>query len=769
MPSPPDAERIECRPSPGAPESDQMRPQTRPGRPGVACRREGSSLGNRDKSGIAVPAAGVAELSAAQRTLVAAYVVAGFCYLAWRPGTFNPDALVFSAAVYAVEMFGFVASLLHLLTCWRLRRRAPLPVPANATVAVLVPTIDEPVEMVRRTLMAAQRMKHAHEVWLLDDGHRPEMQVLAEELGCRYLARGTRHHDKSGNLNNALCHTRAGFIAVFDADHAPAPGFLEETLGFFAEDSVAFVQTPQDFYHFDSLERRPPGAGSVPWSEQSLFCRVIQPGRDRFDAALFRGSCAVLRRSALDEAGGFAVGSPAADLLTSISLHRRGWKSVYYARSLALGLAPEGAAPFMSPRSRRGRGTMRAWRREGGVLARGLSAGQRIAYLATMLRRLAGWQRAVFFLVPVVALATGVLPVATFDAGFLALLFSYYALAVWSFEEVARGYGRTLLREQYAMMRFAACLAAMSGHVRLEPRARVASNAAGSGGPPRDSMWPQCAVLATGAIAIALGLVALGNDDGLPPVALAVSLLWAALTMGIAAASIRLALHGSSSRRRECRFPLPVPVRVHGPRGPLLGLASDVSSNGCRIVGAPVAGVRGGDELQGELLLPTGVLPVRAQVRTVLADGVTAAPVALGCEFRWGLSDERSQLEMFLLGSDLQWHLNGVEQRVRTPLERATGRLQGRRPVRRLGGRQWSPVLCRRANTGQEAGIGFVSAAARDGAPRTLVSLGSLPTDGRLFAEEITPTGARGGVVRVADEQVLETHAAPIYVYRLTA
>jgi hypothetical protein len=50
-----------------------------------------------------------------------------------------------------------------------------------------------------------------------------------------------------------------------------------------------------------------------------------------------------------------------------------------------------------------------------------------------------------------------------------------------------------------------------------------------------------------------------------------------------------------------------------------------------------------------------------------------------------------------------------------------------------------------------------------------VVSLGFLPENGRLYAEEVTASGARGVVGRVAVEEVLETHAAPIYLYRLTA
>jgi len=50
-----------------------------------------------------------------------------------------------------------------------------------------------------------------------------------------------------------------------------------------------------------------------------------------------------------------------------------------------------------------------------------------------------------------------------------------------------------------------------------------------------------------------------------------------------------------------------------------------------------------------------------------------------------------------------------------------------------------------------------------------VVSLGVLPPNGRLYAEEVTAAGPRGVVGRVADEQVLDTHAAPIYLYKLTA
>ena len=79
-------------------------------------------IGSND--GLAVPSANYAELTLAQRLLVALFVGVGVWYLAWRPGSFNPDAWLFSAVVYGAEVFGFACAMLYLVMCWRLKRRA---------------------------------------------------------------------------------------------------------------------------------------------------------------------------------------------------------------------------------------------------------------------------------------------------------------------------------------------------------------------------------------------------------------------------------------------------------------------------------------------------------------------------------------------------------------------------------------------------------------------------------------------------------------------
>src|SRR5262249_13137652 len=136
---------------------------------------------------------------------------------------------------------------------------------------------------------------------------------------------------------------------------------------------------------------------------------------DRWNAASYCGSCAVIRRSALDRVGGFATGTIAEDLHTSIRLHKAGFQSVYHNVSLVYGIAPVTYELFESQRVRQGQGAMQVWRREGVVFARGLSLPQRLCYMSSIVTYLNAWPRALFYLLPAFVLAGGAMPIAHLD------------------------------------------------------------------------------------------------------------------------------------------------------------------------------------------------------------------------------------------------------------------------------------------------------------------------------------------------------------------
>lgn len=204
-------------------------------------------------------------LGRARVMLVWVYVGVAVAYLGWRATSLGSANLVFSLVFLAAEACAAAGLLLHAFVTRRLSVRQTTPAPPGMSVDVFVTTRDEPLEMLRRTLLAAKSMDYPHETWVLDDGNRLEMRELADELRVRYIARPIDTGSVAGNLNNALRYSRSAFVAIFDAHHAPARGFLTETLSHFRDGRVAFVQTPLDAYNLDSFGHRRKRHGLVVW------------------------------------------------------------------------------------------------------------------------------------------------------------------------------------------------------------------------------------------------------------------------------------------------------------------------------------------------------------------------------------------------------------------------------------------------------------------------------------------------------------------------
>ena len=333
---------------------------------------------------------------------------------------FIPGFLVYLAEMYSVMMLALSLFVVAMPMPPRKRRIAVdgrLP-----SVDVFVPSYNEDTALLANTLAAAKTMDYPADkltVWLLDDGgteqkrnaasvveaqtagarHR-DLQALCRELDVNYLTRARNEHAKAGNMNNGMQHSTGELIAVFDADHAPARDFLRETVGYFSDDPKLFlVQTPHFFLNPDPLERNLRTFETMP-SENEMFYGIIQRGLDKWNAAFFCGSAAVLRRTALNEAGGFSGLSITEDCETALALHSRGWNSVYVDKPLIAGLQPATFASFIGQRSRWAQGMMQILRFRFPLFKRGLSLSQRLCYMSSMLFWLFPFPRTIFLFAP---------------------------------------------------------------------------------------------------------------------------------------------------------------------------------------------------------------------------------------------------------------------------------------------------------------------------------------------------------------------------------
>lgn len=602
------------------------------------------------------------------KLLVAMYIVVGLVYMGWRLGTVNLSAPLFSIPLYAAEIYGYISGLLFILMTYRLSvRESPEPEP-GLTVDVFVPTYNESVELIRRTLLAVMRMDYPHVTWLLDDGRRESMRALAEELGCRYLARDDNAHAKAGNLNHALEHSTGDFIAIFDADHAPRKDFLMKTLGYFRDERVAFVQTPQDFFNIDSFNHRQ-GKKRV-WDEQALFFKVIQRGKDALNAAFFCGSCAAIRRSAVVRIGGFATETVTEDVHTAIRMHKLGYQSVYHAESLAFGLAPHSIDTYLKQRMRWGMGAMQVFRRENTLFGRGLTLGQRLNYLASALFFFEGWQKLVFFLMPPAVFLTGALPIIAPLNTFLLLFCLYYLLSILVHLELGRGYNSLFLSEQYAMARFFAFMSTSIGLFRKNIPFAVTDKQMSQTG----KMWlwlsPLLVICGVAAASVPVGIYRIYNGT-IPLGAGLVTMFWTLMTLGSAVAVAMYARKHSLNRRTEYRFPLHVPITVTFNNKTYLGLTSDLSPNGALYVGEAMPALSLGDEVAVEVHLPNLLVRDTAGASFVKATRTGAASeMSIGLRFNWTVHGNTGALETFLFGSRLQLEMGGLRETETPPLTR---------------------------------------------------------------------------------------------------
>ncbi len=307
-------------------------------------------------------------------------------------------------------------------------------------VDVFITVYGEEIAKIRATATAALAIKGLHRTWILDDGRSDEVRELAGELGCFYIRRLSSNGAKAGNVNYALSIAKAEFFCIFDADFVPLPDFLVETVPFFNNTTVAFVQTPQTYGNLVNLVSR--GAGYM----QAVFYKFVQPGRNHFNAAFCVGTNVIFRRAAIDDIGGMYTDSKSEDVWTSLKLHENGWRSIYIPTTLAVGDAPETIEAYTKQQLRWATGGFEIMLTHNPLSPRRkLTMDQRIMYFVTATHYLTGIAPALLLLVPPLEIFFDLRPVnlhidwttwLLFYAGFyvMQIVLAFYTLGSFRFE-----------------------------------------------------------------------------------------------------------------------------------------------------------------------------------------------------------------------------------------------------------------------------------------------------------------------------------------------
>ncbi len=331
---------------------------------------------------------------------------------------------IFCFLLFSAELYAICTLVLAYFQTIKIKDRQPVdlslyPQDQWPKVDIYIPTYNEDVEIVRKTTLCALAIEYPDDkkrIYVLDDGRaekykarREELHQMCEELGAVMLTRDNNDHAKAGNINTAFKCTEGDLVLILDCDHMPVKEFLMNTVGFFFNPKVAFVQTPHWFYNPDPFERNLLTGGKIPVGNE-LFYKVLQKGNDFWNAAFFCGSAAVIRKEYALQIGGIATETVTEDCHTAFRLHSLGYESVYYDKIMVAGLAPEKFSAYVGQQVRWARGMAQILRIENPLInpKLNLTLPQRLCYFSATSHFFYGFPRLMYAIAPPLFLLFGI-------------------------------------------------------------------------------------------------------------------------------------------------------------------------------------------------------------------------------------------------------------------------------------------------------------------------------------------------------------------------
>lgn len=364
-------------------------------------------------------------------------------------------------------------------------------------VDVFITSYGEDLATIYKTLKAARDMHIKHNTFALDDGKSQNVKQIAESLGVTYVARPDNKHAKAGNLNHALREVASGrFFCMFDADFVPKKHFLVETLPFFHDDKVAFVQTPQVLKNRNNIF----AAGSS--DSQKVFYDLVGGGKNRFNSMFWVGTNAMFRRAPIDDMGGI-VHHNSEDIFTAYRLHQKGYKSIYIPDTLAIGVAPDNLGAYMKQQLRWAGGGFDMFFNENPLFTK-LSADQKIQYFITSLFYFSGFVILASMLLPLIYIYFNIKPI---DSDPIQWLISYVPFFLFQFIMILILSGRFSWQSYILSINSFPAYILAFWKVATRQKIKWVSTGTIRGGSKLEFLWPHMLILLVSVLAIPLAFL----------------------------------------------------------------------------------------------------------------------------------------------------------------------------------------------------------------------------------------------------------------------
>ena len=224
-------------------------------------------------------------------------------------------------------------------------------------VSIHIPAYREPPEMLKATLDAVASLAYPNFECVIVVNNTPDAAMWRPvEEHCRTLGKRFRFVNapklegyKAGALRLALAQTSpdAEIIGIIDADYAVTPDWLADLIPAFADPKVGLVQAPQD--HRDG--KRSPLHYTMN-GEYSGFFDIGMVQRNEANAIIVHGTMCLIRRTALEAAGGWSSDTICEDTDLGLTILEFGWQAHYTNRRYGYGLLPDTFEAYKKQRDR---------------------------------------------------------------------------------------------------------------------------------------------------------------------------------------------------------------------------------------------------------------------------------------------------------------------------------------------------------------------------------------------------------------------------------
>jgi cellulose synthase/poly-beta-1,6-N-acetylglucosamine synthase-like glycosyltransferase/exo-beta-1,3-glucanase (GH17 family) len=233
----------------------------------------------------------------------------------------------------------------------------PVPRGHVPKVSIHIPAYREPPEMLLQTIDSAARLDYPNFECVVVINNTPDpafwepIKARCDELGPRFKFIRVENlvGFKAAALRLALAETAedAEIIGVIDADYVVDRNWLRDLTPAFADPKVGLVQAPQD--HRDGNRSFIHSAMNA---EYAGFFDIGMVERNEANAIIIHGTMCLIRRTALEAAGGWSSDTICEDSDLGLSIMELGWRAHYTTRRYGWGLLPQDYLAFRTQRSR---------------------------------------------------------------------------------------------------------------------------------------------------------------------------------------------------------------------------------------------------------------------------------------------------------------------------------------------------------------------------------------------------------------------------------